>query len=97
MLQTYQLTVIRKVINMIFIFKFIVLGQAPTYEESWFSFGVAYFRTATVCDMHRCGLYKTAVELSVKLIFDSETNDVVDLGTLEFQVVDKLTSSETII
>ena len=37
------------------------------------------------------------MELSVKLIFDSETNDVVDLGTLEFQVVDKLPSSEIII
>ena len=58
---------------------------------------MTHVEKATVCDMHTCETYKTAVELNTKLIFDSDNGDIVDLGNLTFQIVDKLPSSEVIV
>ncbi len=56
-----------------------------------------YTNKATICDTHGCSDYKSAINLDTKLIFDENNNDIVDLGILQFQVVDKLPSSEVII
>jgi hypothetical protein len=58
---------------------------------------VTYTKKATLCDMHVCETYNTAIELSTKLLFDPANNDIVNLGTLEFYVVDKLPSSQILI
>ncbi len=56
-----------------------------------------YDSAARLCFGRSCKTYKNAVDLNVSLLFDPSIDDVMDLGTLTFQVTDNIPDSEVII
>jgi hypothetical protein len=60
--------------------------------------GVTYESPARLCGFgSTCKTYKQAIDLNVSLLFNPSADDIVEMGTLTFQVTDSLPNADLLI